>query len=127
MRVLYTFWLYDRDTYALFTSDAFSHFTMSRRSSARMVDCEPIGRSHAARNHLLATMPWLRRANTHAVREDLNRIFASRRVDLILPTHGCVIKGRDLVERQVSEVDRVLALIDATSAAVGGGYSAKPK
>jgi hypothetical protein len=117
LRLLATYWGYDRRTRTLFTSDSFTHATLSDRFGAPMIDDPAADETTAddVRAHLLATFEWLEGANTSPIIASLERLFAERDVRVIAPDRGCVLKGRDVVDRHVSLMLDVLHQIGGRS------------
>jgi flavorubredoxin len=111
VRILATYWLYDKVTKALFTSDFFSHLTLQDPTGPRIVDA-PVQDNHledAARDFLLAKFFWLPLARTESIANNLRQIFTEREVDIIAPGHGCVVKGKAAVAQQVDLVCDILS------------------
>lgn len=111
LRMLATFWGYDRDTKTLFTSDSFTHTTVRNAADMPVVSAE---NDHDCtlqdvRAHMLATFWWLQYADKRAIREDLQRLFETRDVEIIAPSRGCVIMGHEAVSRHVDMVLSVLS------------------
>lgn len=111
LRMLSTFWGYDRDTKTLFTSDSFTHATVPNDADVPVVSADNDGDCtiQDVRAHMLATFWWLQYADKRAIRDDLLRFFEARDVENIAPSRGCVIRGRETVARHVDMVLTVLA------------------
>jgi hypothetical protein len=111
LRILATFWAYDPGTRTLFTSDSFTH------ALAAAGDGPPVLDSAASddvtlddvRSHLNATFWWLRHAETRPIAESLEALFDRYDVESIAPVRGCVLRGRDVVDRHVELVTTVLS------------------
>ncbi len=102
LRMLATYWLYDRATRTLFPSDSFSHLSMRSRNESRVVD-DPDGGagSDDPGTHLAAKFWWLAAADKRTIRADMERIFERFEVETIAPSNGCVLRGRPVVEKHV--------------------------
>lgn len=123
LRILATYWLYDRLTRTLFTSDAFGYGTVSEAgdgpvTTARDAD---VGSDEIAA-HVNVRFDWLPGARTTEVRDQVIRIFAERPVEIIAPSHGRVLRGAGVVRRHVDELLRVLEDdgVDAEPAGAAG-------
>jgi flavorubredoxin len=111
LRVLVTYWAYDAETRTLFTSDTFTHVTVEAESSGRVLDSPAHDRTTVddVRAHLFATFDWLPSAHTRPIVEQLERIFHERHVEVIAPDRGCILQGKEIVERHVAMVVQVLS------------------
>ena len=111
LRMLSTFWGYDRETKTLFTSDSFTHVTVPNADDVPVVsaDTDDSCTIDDVRAHMLATFWWLQYAEKRAIRDDIVRFFDAREVEIIAPGRGCVIQGREAVSRHVEMVLAVLA------------------
>lgn len=121
LRVLATFWAYHASTKTLFTSDVFGHTSMPERDSAHVIDrgTADTATVESVREHLLSRFFWLVDANTSAMRDNLQSIFKERDIEVIAPTHGCVLVGREVVDRHVNLLLDVLATVRREPAAAG--------
>lgn len=110
LQLLSTYWLYDGDAKTLFTSDAFSHMWRESEDGpwaaidpqdAPTVDelCEFLVGSHYW---------WLAGARTRTIRADLRRVLQTYDVAQVAPATGCVLVGRDVVERHFALMDQAL-------------------
>ena len=98
LRMLMTAWLYDPASGTLFTSDMFSHVLAPAPGSWFLdgPDGTTVGQvaaHHAAKHH------WLEGADGAKLAAWLEALLAERRVQTIAPTFGCVLSGRETVER----------------------------
>lgn len=112
LRLLLTHWLYDEATRTLFTSDAFGHVWRPDASGPWIVTSPD---DAPAPEELLATLLgarywWLAGARTAPLREGLADVLARHDVETIVPSHGCVLHGRDVVARHHAVLDEALAL-----------------
>jgi flavorubredoxin len=96
-----TLWLYDDATRTLFTSDAFTHVCRRSQDGPWIVDAEHDTttpgdvRDHLARGRFW----WLRGAHVTPLRRALAGVFDRFDVEVIAPSFGCVLRGRDVVRR----------------------------
>jgi len=111
LRLLGTVWAYDSATHTLFTSDCFGHVSsrgvdsrISANGNQQSTDDE-----ESVRRHMYAKFGWLAGANCEPIRASIRAIFDQRDVEIVAPTHGCILMGRDLVQRHLELVERVLS------------------
>jgi flavorubredoxin len=110
LRILATFWIYDRVTRTLFTTDVFGH-TSVRRPTDPVVRTSPDEDDttyESARAHVLAKFPWVAYADTEQIDRRATAIFAGHPVETIAPMHGCVLRGEALVAKHRDLLHRVL-------------------
>jgi flavorubredoxin len=100
LRVLATFWAYHRPSKTLFSTDVFGH-TSTASAGPRVIDdaTEDPSTVESVRHHLLAKYFWLPRANQRAVLENLRRVFEDRDIEVIAPSRGLVLRGKQTVSR----------------------------
>ena len=111
IRLLATYWGYDSGTKTLFTSDSFTHGTMKHMNSSRIIDADSDDElsDDALRDHLYSKFGWLEHAaSRERIRRSLRTIFEEQEIEVIAPTHGCVLLGRFTVERHYEAMMRVL-------------------
>lgn len=108
LRLLSTSWLYDEATHTLFTSDSFGHSQVEYATDKPLLDSAEREDFDAARAHLFTKFDWLLASKTDEIRRRLSATFEDRTIDVIAPTHGCVLKGRTLVRRHYEMVARAL-------------------
>ena len=110
LRILATYWVYLPRLKTLFTSDVFGHTSLPERDSSWIIDAPDDGEVtvQTVREHLICRYFWLPRANTTALRENLRSVFDSHDVEVIAPTHGRVIRGRDAVRHHYDLLQQVL-------------------
>lgn len=113
-RVLGTFWAFHAPTKALFTSDLFGHTSLTSPDMSRVIDgSTPDDTSvDSIIPHLLAKFFWLDGARTTTIRNDIAGLFSRYDVEIIAPTHGRILKGKDIVRRHIDLLDRALARLD---------------
>jgi hypothetical protein len=110
IRTLATYWAYDSTNRALFTSDVFGHTTIEEPGARPVIDDEATDTVtyEEVREHLLSKFFWLRWARTRKLKADLQALFASRPVDIVAPSHGSVLMGREIIGRHLEMVLRCL-------------------
>ncbi len=110
LRILATFWVYDRETHTLFTTDVFGHTSVESpaESPVRSSLAEDGTTYESARAHVLAKFPRIPYAHMEPVDDKLGAIFAERQVDTIAPMHGCVLRGEALVNKHLEILHRIL-------------------
>jgi flavorubredoxin len=101
LRILTTFWGYDDGTKTLFTSDTFTHAVVRDAAAPRVVDSTTADSTSVAdvSAHLRAIFHWLPHADIEPILDSVERIFAEHDVEVIAPSRGRVLRGRDVVER----------------------------
>ncbi len=110
IRLLATYWGYDRATRTLFTSDSFSHVLQDGPDGdcvLRRPEAAWAARPHV-RAHLLAKFNWLQHARTQSVVRNLREMREARDIERIAPSRGRVIEGRETVEQHLDAVEAVL-------------------
>lgn len=98
LRLLSTIWYHDSGTRTLFTSDVFSSETHA--DGEEPVVRTPPDRSalHARmKRHMLAKYDWLAFSNLNEIIAGLETLFETTEIDILAPSRGCVILGRDAV------------------------------
>jgi hypothetical protein len=115
IRLIATRWLYDRATRTLFSSDMFTHLWRDETTGPWLVtdaDNDPTtGRD--IRSFMLNTRYWwLEGAPTDAIRRGIGEIFDTLDIETIAPGYGCILSGRNVVERHYRMLDEFLAACD---------------
>ena len=101
LRLPPTVWLYDASTRALFTSDAFTHVRRPSEDGPWIVDADGDTTTmqdvsdHLARGRFW----WLQGADVAPLRRALAAVFERLDVEVVAPSYGCVLRGRDVVRR----------------------------
>jgi flavorubredoxin len=110
LRILATFWVYDRETRTLFTTDVFGHTSVKSpaESPVRSSLAEDDTTYESAKEQVLAKFPWVAYANNRPIDEKLTQLFAERPVEIIAPMHGAVLRGEALVNKHLELLHRVL-------------------
>jgi hypothetical protein len=98
-----TQWVFEETTGCLFTSDAFGFRHLDDAASTPVIDtvdrlplAEEVAREFSAR------MNWLPGSAYPDVIARFESIFDELDVRMIAPVHGCVLKGRDVVDAHVA-------------------------
>lgn len=120
VRLIATFWAYDARSKALFTSDLFGHTIMSEPNGDVVIDRLEADRSTAdsVRLHNSERYHWFRHARSPRPAADLRRIFGTHDIQVIAPTHGCVLKGGAVVRRHL---DLLLGLLPQADEGIDDG------
>src|SRR5215471_3154900 len=115
IRLIATRWLYDRATRTLFSSDMFTHVWRDTEKGPWVVteaDNDPTSPRHI-RSFLLNTRYWwLEGAPTDSIRRGIGNVFDTYDVETIAPGYGCILRGRNVVERHYRMLDEVLKGLD---------------
>lgn len=111
LRLLQTHWMYDKSTYTLFTSDAFTHALAgdSDDSSVLTVATDTTTIQQVASHLLGGRYWWLAGAHADGLRRWLASVFSEFDVRIIAPSYGRILKGTDVVARHYQMVDDVIA------------------
>lgn len=101
LRVLPTVWYYDRKTKTMFCSDSFSDETAREMRQRLLVTTEDkdvlVGRFH---RHFEGKFDWLVRSDLSSVIAELEGIFSSYDIEILAPTRGLVVYGRQAVQEK---------------------------
>src|SRR5499427_1061839 len=115
IRLIATRWLYDRATRTLFSSDMFTHVWRDSQNGPWIVteaDNDPTS-PRDIRSFLLNTRYWwLEGAPTDSIRRGIGNVFDTYDVETIAPGYGCILRGRNVVERHYRMLDEVLKGLD---------------
>lgn len=123
LRVLATNWLYETTTGTLFCSDSWGFVTRPKQGDriAAAPDDDTISTERVLA-YLGVKFDWLVGTNPATLIEELRRMFAERSINRLCPSFGCVIEGREAVERLLEntfEAMRVLSTRRRASALAG--------
>jgi len=121
LKLLATAWLYDHETQALFTSDAFSHALAPEPGRRVLTQPQDETTLQDVTMHLRTKFDWLEDADTEPLRRFLDDVFSTFDVQSIAPTFGCVLAGGPLVQRHLSLVDEALRDLGRSGATAGAG------
>lgn len=111
LRLLPTFWGWDADTGTLFTSDVFTHGTIHRAEDPPVIDSTTPDDTtlEQVTAHLLAKYEWIAKATTDPLQDWLSARFADLQPEIVAPSRGCVLRGRDVVDRHLNLMLKALA------------------
>ena len=118
IRLINTSWIYDEATRTLFSSDMFTHTWRDNPDGPWIV----AGNDDATtedwvRSFLLNTRYWwLEGAAIDPLRREVAAVFERYDIETIAPGYGCILQGRDLVEREFTVLDDVLRSLDKSMA-----------
>lgn len=111
-RILTTYWLYDQVDRVLFSSDVFGHTSQLPGQPAILSSLADDDSTRASiESHLFTKYAWLKDARTKPIRDWLAGLFEQYPVEIIAPTHGRVLRGRDVVQKHYSIVMDILGSI----------------
>jgi glyoxylase-like metal-dependent hydrolase (beta-lactamase superfamily II) len=110
-----TLWLYDDATRTLFTSDAFTHVRRGSEEGPWVVDEDGDATTLRDVTDHLARGPfwWLRGAQVGELRRALAAVFERFDVELVAPSYGCVLRGREVVRRHHALLQQALRRLGA--------------
>jgi flavorubredoxin len=101
LRLLGMFWVYDKQSKTMFTSDLFGHVSVASPSVPPIVDdlAEDDTTYDTMRNHTLMRYHWLPMATTEPLIAWMENVFDSYEVEVIAPTSGAVLVGAPVVRK----------------------------
>jgi flavorubredoxin len=99
LRLLGMFWVYDKQSKTMFTSDLFGHVSVASPSLPPIVDdlAEDDTTYDTVRNHTLMRYHWLPMATTEPLIAWMENVFDTYQVEVIAPTSGAVLVGAPVV------------------------------
>jgi hypothetical protein len=115
IRLIATRWLYDRATRTLFSSDMFTHVSREAATGPWIVtEADNDSTSLAdVRSFMLNTRYWwLEGAPTDSIRRGIGNVFETYDIETIAPGYGCILRGRNVVERHYRMLDEFLKACD---------------
>jgi hypothetical protein len=115
IRLIATRWLYDRATRTLFSSDLFTHVWRETETGPWIVteaDNDPTSRSDVRSFMLNTRYWWLEGAPTDAIRRGIGNVFEKYDIETIAPGYGCILRGRNVIERHYRMLDDFLKACD---------------
>ncbi len=119
IRLIATRWLYDRATRTLFSSDMFTHVWREAATGPWIVtDTDNDSTSPGeVRSFMLNTRYWwLEGAPTDSIRRGIGNVFDTYDIETIAPGYGCILSGRNVVERHYRMLDDFLKACDKSVA-----------
>jgi hypothetical protein len=110
LHVSRTLWLYDGATHALFTSDAFTHVARPSDRGPWIVDAghDTTTLGDVERHLEQGRFWWLRGAQVAPLRRALGALFERLDIEVVAPSYGCILLGRDVVRRHHALLQRAL-------------------
>jgi flavorubredoxin len=115
IRLIATRWLYDHATRTLFSSDLFTHVWREAESGPWIVtdaDNDPTSIADVRSFMLNTRYWWLEGAPTDAIRRGIGNVFDKYDIETIAPGYGCILSGRNVVERHYRMLDDFLKACD---------------
>jgi flavorubredoxin len=115
IRLIATRWLYDRATRTLFSSDLFTHTWREAETGPWVItdaDNDPTSLADVRSFMLNTRYWWLEGAPTDAIRRGIDKVFDTCDVETIAPGYGCILRGRNVVERHYRMLDDFLKACD---------------
>jgi hypothetical protein len=115
IRLIATRWLYDRATRTLFSSDMFTHVWRDSATGPWIVTETDNDSTSLAdvRSFMLNTRYWwLEGAPTDSIRRGIGNVFDTYDIETIAPGYGCILRGRNVVERHYRMLDEFLKACD---------------
>ncbi len=124
IRLIATRWLYDRATRTLFSSDMFTHVWRDTAAGPWIVQdsdknsaCNDSTSLRDVRSFMLNTRYWwLEGVSTDSMRRGIGNIFDKYDIETIAPGYGCILRGRNVVERHYRMLDEFLKSCDKSVA-----------
>jgi hypothetical protein len=110
LRFMPTYWAFDPTTKTLFTSDAFGYTDQATDLVAEVITSDTDDRltRKSVALHLFCKYWWLPGARTDRIRDDVVTIISQTDPEIIAPGHGCILKGRNVIQRLISLMVEVL-------------------
>lgn len=112
LRLLPNSWAYDEATRTLLSSDIFTWVTRATAEGPWLIGPgDPDPSTPALVEHALADNRywWIPGADMDEIRASLAELFETYEIDTVVPEHGPVLRGREVIERQVALLDAYLA------------------
>jgi flavorubredoxin len=109
------FWVYDKQSKVMFTSDLFGHVSVASPNDRPVVDSldDDDTTYEEVRDHTLMRYHWLPMATTEPLIAWLENIFEAYEVEVIAPTSGCVLVGAPLVRKHYELMIELLRKVPA--------------
>jgi flavorubredoxin len=115
IRLIATRWLYDRATRTLFSSDMFTHVWRDSATGPWIVteaNNDPTSLRDVRSFMLNTRYWWLEGAPTDSIRRGIGDVFDKYDIETIAPGYGCILRGRNIVERHYRMLDEFLKACD---------------
>jgi flavorubredoxin len=110
LRFLPSYWPFDVQTRTLFTSDIFGHTDQAGAMAPEVISSlsHDVTTRESVAEHLFCKFWWLPGSKTQQIMDDLTSIFSTLDPEIVAPGHGCVLKGKDVVQRHLNLLLEVL-------------------
>ena len=114
LRLINTAWVYDKLSKTLFTSDMFTYALSDNKDGPWILQEDDLRcERQFIKSFMLNTRYWwLEGAKTRLLRENIRRVFNEYDITTIAPGYGKIFRGRELVAKQFSKLDTILAELD---------------
>lgn len=101
LRLLGMFWVYDKQSRTMFTSDLFGHASVASPSEPPIVDDPAADETtyETVRDHTLMRYHWLPIATTAPLIAWMENVFDTYDIEVIAPTSGAVLVGAPVVRK----------------------------
>jgi len=118
IRLINTTWIYDWATKILFSSDMFTHVWRNSEEGPWLVEGDDgVTTSSFVRSFLLNTRYWwLEGAKVEPLRQAVAEALGRYDIETLAPGYGVMLRGRDLVKKQIEVLDEVLRHLDRSYA-----------
>ena len=118
IRLINTSWVYDEASRVLFTSDMFTHIWSDKSEGPWLVSSENDTTDVSwVRSFLLNTRYWwLEGAEIDGLRQKVYDVFNRYDIETIAPGYGCILQGKEIVEKQFMILDEALRSLDKSRA-----------
>lgn len=125
LRLLGMFWVYDKQSRTMFTSDLFGHVSVASTSEPPIVDdlAEDDTTYETVRKHTLMRYHWLPMATTEPLIAWMEDVFDTYEVEVVVPTSGAVLVGARVVKKHYDLMIELLRRVpeEFDKAAAAGG------
>lgn len=101
LRLLGMFWVYDKQSKTMFTSDLFGHVSVASASAPPIVGNLATDDTtyETVRTHTLMRYHWLPMATTEPLIAWMENVFDTFEVEILAPTSGAVLVGAPVVRK----------------------------
>jgi len=101
LRLLGMFWVYDKQSKTMFTSDLFGHVSVGSPDEPPIVDDLAADDTtyETVRSHTLMRYHWLPMATTEPLIAWMENVFDTYEVEVLAPTSGAVLAGAPVVSK----------------------------
>ena len=118
IRLINTSWIYDEESRVLFTSDMFTHIWGDKLEGPWLISSRNDTTDVSwVRSFLLNTRYWwLEGAEIDGLRQKVYEVFNRYDIETIAPGYGCILQGKEIVEKQFMILDEALRSLDKSRA-----------